>query len=89
LFWLAPWLARGRGQVPARLARLVVWLAIGQIALGFANVVLLAPVWLQLAHLTIADLIWIGFVLLGASALGEELPIAASAARPLSSHASA
>jgi heme A synthase len=47
-------------------------LAIGQIALGFSNVVLLAPVWLQLAHLTIADLIWIGFVLLGASSLGEE-----------------
>jgi heme A synthase len=41
-------------------------------ALGFGNVILLAPVWLQLLHLTVADFIWIGFVLLGASALGED-----------------
>jgi heme A synthase len=47
-----------------------------QIVLGFANVLLLAPVWLQLVHLVVADAIWISFVLLGAEALSET-PLAA------------
>ncbi len=33
-----------------------------QIALGFINVILLAPVWMQLVHLLTADLIWVIFV---------------------------
>jgi heme A synthase len=40
-----------------------------QQGVGLFNLLLLAPVWLQLAHLFISDLIWIGFVLLSASAL--------------------
>jgi cytochrome c oxidase assembly protein subunit 15 len=40
-----------------------------QVVLGFANVLLLAPVWLQMLHLLTADGIWIAFVLLGAHAL--------------------
>ena len=50
-------------------------LAALQIALGFANVILLAPVWLQLLHLLVADAIWIGFVLLGAEALSQPSPV--------------
>jgi heme A synthase len=71
LFWLAPWLARGRGRAAAGLSRAVIVLAAVQIALGFANIVLLAPVWLQLVHLTVADSIWIAFVLLGADSLAS------------------
>ena len=52
-------------------ARIVGAIALGQIALGFFNVVMLAPVWLQLAHLLVADVLWIGFVLLGAHALTD------------------
>jgi heme a synthase len=52
-------------------ARLVGAIALGQIALGFFNVVMLAPVWLQLAHLLVADALWIGFVLVGAHALTD------------------
>ena len=52
-------------------ARIVTAIALGQIALGFLNVVMLAPVWLQLAHLLVADALWIGFVLLGAHALTD------------------
>ena len=59
--------ARARG-----LARGVAMLAGVQLAAGFLNVVLLAPVWMQLAHLLLADAIWIGFVLLGANVMGEE-----------------
>ena len=53
-------------KTPALLAALV---AI-QTLLGVLNVALLAPVWLQLVHLLLADLLWISLVLLGATALG-------------------
>jgi len=65
----APRLASGRGRTAGRLATTVAGLSALQIALGFLNVLLLAPVWLQLIHLIVADAIWIAFVLLGASAL--------------------
>ena len=51
--------------------RIVIGIALGQIALGFFNVIMLAPVWLQLAHLLVADAFWIAFVLLGATALTD------------------
>ena len=72
LLWLAPSLARTQGCAATRLSRALVALALVQIALGFGNVILLAPVWLQLIHLTIADAIWVAYVLLGASALAVE-----------------
>jgi heme A synthase len=43
-----------------------------QVGLGFLNVALLAPVWLQIIHLLFADLVWIGLVLLAAAGLGQE-----------------
>lgn len=45
-----------------------------QWGLGLANVILLAPVWLQLSHLLSADIIWITFVLLSASMLAVQPP---------------
>jgi heme A synthase len=47
----------------------VVSLTVVQVAFGFANLLLLAPVWMQLVHLLLADLLWIAVVLAGASAL--------------------
>lgn len=67
-------MAKGRGPVAEQLAHLVAGLAVLQLALGGLNVILLAPVWLQLVHLLVADLLWIGFVLLGASALQVSAP---------------
>jgi heme A synthase len=70
------------GDARGRLAaRAVVWLALLQLAVGFLNVLLLAPVWMQLLHLLVADLMWIAFVLLGASALGGERVVAGATAR--------
>jgi heme a synthase len=43
-----------------------------QLGLGFLNLLLLAPVWLQLVHLLVADLSWICLIFLGAEALQEE-----------------
>jgi len=40
-----------------------------QIALGAMNVILLAPIWLQLTHLLVADLFWILLVLASADLL--------------------
>jgi cytochrome c oxidase assembly protein subunit 15 len=55
-----------------RLARrAVAALAIVQVLLGFVNVWLLAPVWMQLTHLLVADLLWIALVVLTASALAR------------------
>jgi cytochrome c oxidase assembly protein subunit 15 len=40
-----------------------------QLIAGGMNVVLLAPVWLQLAHLLLADAVWIAYVFLAAERL--------------------
>jgi heme A synthase len=42
-----------------------------QIGAGFLNLLLLAPVWMQIVHLLMADVVWIGLVLLGSATLGE------------------
>jgi heme a synthase len=83
LVWLAPALARGRGDAARRLARGVVVLTAAQISLGFANVLLLAPISLQLAHLAVADAIWIGFVLLGAASLGDAASLPTPTGQPI------
>jgi heme A synthase len=41
---------------------------------GIMNIYLLAPIWLQLVHLLLADLIWIALVLLAATVLGQSIP---------------
>jgi heme A synthase len=76
LLALAPRLARQRGPRAARFATAVCGLVALQVVLGFANVLLLAPIWLQLVHLLVADAMWITFVLLGAEAL-RETPVTA------------
>ena len=58
-------LRRGWAQPEtARPARWILWLLLAQFALGLADVVLLAPVWLQLVHLLGADLYWATLVVL-------------------------
>jgi len=50
------------------------WIAgglIGQLGLGALNVALSAPVWMQIVHLLMADLIWIGLIVFTATALSE------------------
>jgi cytochrome c oxidase assembly protein subunit 15 len=56
---------------PSRLAIWVLILAVGQLAAGAINVVLLAPVWMQITHLLLADLVWIALVLLATGAANE------------------
>ena len=54
------------------LARLLVWLLAVQLAAGAINVLLLAPTWLQLVHLLLANAVWVVFVLLAAERLSLE-----------------
>ncbi len=49
-------------------------LVLGQVLLGLANVALLAPVWLQLLHLLLADLVWVAAVELAAQRLAFATP---------------
>jgi cytochrome c oxidase assembly protein subunit 15 len=52
-----------------RLSRVVLALLLLQFALGFADIVLLAPAWMQVLHLLGADLYWIALVQLAAATL--------------------
>jgi len=70
-------------------ARLTVLLFAMQMVIGVVNLVLLAPIWMQLIHLLVADLYWISLVVLAATALSEptrervtEAPAAGPAAAP-------
>ena len=54
-----------------RLALVVRLCVYGQICLGFINLALLAPTWMQLAHLALANVLWIAFTLLVATALAS------------------
>src|SRR5829696_1701063 len=52
-----------------RWARSVLALVAAQFAAGLLNAALLAPVWLQIVHLLLADLLWLALVLLSAASL--------------------
>ncbi len=62
-----------------RWARIAQLLVATQIAAGFVNMLLLAPLWMQVVHLFLADSVWIALLLVGATALaapaGEEAAV--------------
>jgi heme A synthase len=57
--------------LPNRLARGLALLVLAQWLAGLLNIALLAPIWLQLGHLFLADAIWITLVLFAAVALAD------------------
>lgn len=83
------WLARTLR--PSRATRLLsyafVGLFIAQLGVGLVNVLLLVPIWTQLLHLLMADLVWLAMVLLAASALSQPAPalVPAPGAQPAAS----
>ncbi len=76
LFWCVRVLGAGNAaDAPVRrLGGLLEILYLGQVALGVVNVYLLAPVWMQLLHLLLADVLWIFFVLFAATVLAAPPP---------------
>ena len=57
-----------------KLSRALAIVIVVQLAAGFVNVLLLAPVWMQVVHLLLADLVWISLVLLSASVAAVPVP---------------
>ena len=69
VIWIfARWVTSSSGVV-RRLALGLIVLVCLQLCLGAMNVVLLAPIWLQMAHLLVGDLVWIFLVLVSDQAL--------------------
>jgi len=48
----------------ARMGGIVAGLVFLQLAVGGVNIALLAPVWMQIVHLLMADLLWVGLVVM-------------------------
>ena len=63
--------ARRPSPAARRLSTALGALVAAQIAAGLVNFALLAPVWMQLVHLLLADLLWMALVTLATAALGE------------------
>jgi heme A synthase len=62
------------GHAVRRSAAALTALVVVQLTAGVVNLLLLAPVWMQLLHLLLADAVWLATVLLGAAALAEDAP---------------
>ena len=60
------------GAAVGRLPGLLLGCTMLQLLAGVANVLLLAPVWLQIVHLALADLVWVSLVVLAAAALDAD-----------------
>jgi heme A synthase len=68
------------------LANAATALVLAQVALGVFDVMTLAPLGAQLAHLALADAVWIALVLVAAAALGEAPSETAAPVQALESH---
>ena len=64
------WFARAKDPdgVPGRWLQGAVYT---QVIVGVVNIALLAPIWMQVVHLLIADVVWISFVLVATQSLVE------------------
>lgn len=67
---LTRWMRRSNPTV-AVVSRLLALSFLVQLGVGLLNVWMLAPVWMQLVHLLLADLVWLLLVFLAAAALAE------------------
>ncbi len=63
---ITAWLARSRP-----FSKWLSGLVVAQLGAGLLNLALHAPIWLQLVHLMLSDLIWIVFVLLASASLAQ------------------
>ncbi len=70
LYWLGGQLT-GLGAAVTGWKTRLYWLMGIQVTAGFINIFLLAPVWMQVVHLLLADLFWLALVLLTAETLAE------------------
>jgi heme A synthase len=80
---IGAWLrARSRDPRLHTISYVLIGTFLVQLVLGAINVILLAPVWMQLVHLAVADLIWMSLVTLGLLVFGSQ-PLVAHADQPV------
>jgi cytochrome c oxidase assembly protein subunit 15 len=83
---MGAWLSRLRPSAEVKRSASLLGVAYGvQLGAGLVNLVLLAPVWMQLVHLLLADVVWILVVRLGVAALAEDAPRADAKLEPAAS----
>jgi heme A synthase len=58
-----------KGAASAAMTKIQIGLVVSQLIVGGVNLLLHAPVWLQLVHLLMADLVWVNLVLFTAAVL--------------------
>lgn len=70
---LAVWQIRKRPEDlrTKRIGLTLIGLILIQLAAGALNVLLLTPIWMQMVHLFLADLLWLSLILLAASSLSQ------------------
>lgn len=71
----------GRSGVAVVLSRTLIALIFVQMGAGLLNVALLAPIWLQLVHLLLADAVWVVLVLMSATLLASPAGLAVADSR--------
>jgi len=73
LIIVAGWIASSnRSDDTRRLARILSATVVIQLAAGVVNIYLLAPIWMQILHLFLADAVWITLILFTANVLGRD-----------------
>lgn len=68
VLWIILRSLKNQGHTANRIV-LLAGVLIGQIGVGILNVILLAPVWLQIVHLLVAEVFWVLIVLASANVL--------------------
>ena len=61
-----------KSSIVLKLTKIQIGFIVVQIILGGLNLLLHAPVWMQLAHLFMADLVWINLILFSVTLLAED-----------------
>lgn len=72
------WIVRGIGA-DRRSGRLIMGLVVLQFVAGFLNILLHTPLWLQITHLIVADVLWITYVVFTADVLSVDETATANA----------
>ncbi len=70
--WVATSLSRKGTGRSRKLSTAVIFIIFSQFFIGIANIYLLTPLSMQVIHLMVADILWIAFVFLSVSLLGED-----------------
>jgi heme A synthase len=73
--WIAANTARRGSLRTKRLAAAVSIIVLSQFFVGIANIIFLTPLAIQVIHLMVADFLWIAFILLSVSWLGDPIRV--------------